>query len=148
MGVSGGITRSPWLDADLAGCLTDAPEDLSQEGPEGGSIAARHEGFEGTADQVGALQAEEARTGEVQLLDRPRSIQGEVPHRGKIVELRVLRERRLQSLAAQAQFLVLQLQLDLVHIELVHQALALRRDRPVGQAGALLVVQPSFRPAA
>jgi hypothetical protein len=50
-------------------------------------------------------------------------VQGEIPHRGKIIEVGIFGAQFFQFLVGPLLFLNLQFQLDLMHLELVHQPL-------------------------
>src|SRR3990172_1163497 len=102
---------------------------------------------EATVHQPGAFPPEQARPGEVHLADGPVAAEGHVAHGRKMVEVFVPFPPRLHLRPRLPHLLVLHLQLDLVHLQLVENPLRffLRPGR-----GLLLLArfQPLFRPAA
>ena len=74
------------------------------------------------ADELRAREAEEPSRGEVDLPDAAGGVHGEVADGGEVEQLGVPPERGLERAPGRPQLLVLQLELDLVHLELVDQA--------------------------
>ena len=70
------------------------------------------------------------------LLDRPVAIEGQVADRREVVEVGVARQAVLHLVASPLEFLVLQLQLDLVHLQLVDQPLRFERRHLVAGGGS------------
>jgi hypothetical protein len=71
-----------------------AREDFLQEIAEGALVALGDEQTEAPVHQPGALDAEQARAGQVHLPDRPLAVEGQVARRGKVVEVGVLGQER------------------------------------------------------
>jgi hypothetical protein len=107
----------------LKGLVGLGGKDLLDEGIEGGSIGARNEGREALAQQTGALEAEQARAGEVRLGNHAITLQREVGHGGEVVDVGVAGYRRFHLGPRVPQFLVLQLQFDLVDLQFVQEPL-------------------------
>ena len=115
-----------------------------QEGLEPGPIRLDDETPETPTPQPRTIHPQQARAGQINLMDRPVTSEGHVAHGGKIVELRVALQPRLHLRPRLAQLLVLHLQLDLVDLQFVEEPLrsglcrgrgAFRRSR----------TQPRFR---
>ena len=73
--------------------------------------------------QRGADDAQQAGPGQIGFADASLAIEGQVAHRGEIVEIGDLFQHRLQLTARARQFRVLHLQLDLVDLQLIEQPL-------------------------
>src|SRR5450432_484561 len=78
--------------------------------------------------QVATVLAEQRRAHEVELADDAVAVEGDVAHGRVVVELGVARERLLEEALRLAQRAVLQLELHLVDLELVHEAVLLVAD--------------------
>ena len=82
---------------------------------------------------------------EVRLQDQPLLAEGEIAHRRQIVQVEVPRPRDFEFALGPAQFLILHLQLDLMHLQLVEQApgfLGRQRDLGLGLVCAGLFLRP------
>ena len=77
---------------------------------------------EAPLQQAGSFDPQQAGRGEVRLLNRPLTVEGQVAHRGEIVEVAVLLQPRLHLVPGVLEFLVLHLQLDLVDLQFVDHA--------------------------
>ena len=78
---------------------------------------------EAPLDQSGPFDPQQAGRGEVGLADQSLAVEGQVAHRGEIVEVAVFFQPRLRLVPGLLEFLVLHLQLDLVDLQFVNQAL-------------------------
>ena len=83
-----------------------------------------HEGAPRYAEQVGRR--------EVGLLDQPVVVQRAIAHRCQIVELEIARPRCIDLLLGAPQLVVLHLQLDLMHAQLVEQLVRGFRRKVLG----------------
>ena len=83
----------------------------------------REESLERGPHHRGARFPQEGGAGEVQGADAPGPVERQIRYRGIVVERGVPGQRRLAGLARLAEFLVLQLQLHLVNLELVEEPL-------------------------
>ena len=136
------------LERDVAGFLGPAREDLLEESVKDAAGALGDEEPEPPPHQPGALQFEQARPGEIRLADIAFPAEGKVADRREVIELGVALQSRLQFRPRPLELLVLHLQLDLVHLQLV--------DEPLCVAGWWLpdlrargsFPQPILRPAA
>ena len=68
-------------------------------------------------EQPATSHAEHLHGGEVGLLDQPRLADGDIAHRGQIVEIEVARPCGFEIHLRPAQLLILHLQLDLMHAQ-------------------------------
>ncbi|MBS1116308.1 MAG: hypothetical protein H6Q87_692 [candidate division NC10 bacterium] len=73
-----------------------------------------------------APEPQEGGAGEVHGADGPRPVEGQIRHRGQVVECGVPGQPRLAGLARLPELLVLQLQLHLADLELVEEPLGVR----------------------
>jgi hypothetical protein len=80
-----------------------------------------------TKGSKGALEVEQARTGEVRLSNHAITLQREVAHGGEVVDVGVAGYRRFHLRPRVPQFLVLQLQFDLVDLQFVKEPLRFAR---------------------
>ena len=85
------------------------------------AIGVGQERAESTSHERRALDAEQARPGQVRLADRPVATEREVADRREVVEVRVPLEQALDLAARALKLLVLELELDLVNLELVQE---------------------------
>ena len=85
--------------------------------------------------EFAALHAQEGGGCEVGLYDPVLPVQGEVAHRGKVIEVGVSAAGLLQSGLGQPELIVLHLQFDLVHPEFVDEAGGLGRGELLGGYG-------------
>jgi hypothetical protein len=92
-------------------------------------------------DQCAARRPQQGRRGEVGFEDHPGLAEGEVAHRRQVVQVEVARPRRLQLELRPAQFFVLHLQLDLMHVQLLHQPVDL-----VGRQRSQIVMRHGCSP--
>ena len=115
-----------------------------QEGLEPGPIRLVDENPKTPTRQPGTIHPQQARAGQINLMDRPVAAKGHVAHGGKIVELRVALKPRLHLRPRLAQLLVLHLQLDLVDLQFVEEPLrsGLCRGRSAFRRSR---TQPRFR---
>ena len=94
-----------------------------EDGLDDGVGVRREESLEGGPHHRGARFPQEGGAGEVQATDAPGPVERQIRYRGPVVERGVPGQRRLAGLARLAEFLVLQLQLHLVNLELVEEPL-------------------------
>ena len=94
-----------------------------EDGRDDGVGVRREEPLEGGPHHRGARFPQEGGAGEVQGADAPGPVERQIRYRGIVVERGVPGQRRLAGLARLAEFLVLQLQLHLVNLELVEEPL-------------------------
>ena len=94
-----------------------------EDGLDDGVGVRREESLEGGPHHRGARFPQEGGAGEVQAADAPGPVERQIRYRGLVVERGVPGQRRLAGLARLAEFLVLQLQLHLVNLELVEEPL-------------------------
>ena len=116
-----------------------AAEHLREKMAESFPVALRHQQAETRADQVAARHAQELGPGEVQLADGAVLGEGEIARRRKIIKFRELVQGQRGFRRRRAQFLILHLQLDLVHFQLLLQPAHLVLG--LWQAGAVLFFQ-------
>src|SRR4029079_10371653 len=102
----------------------------TQERAEGQRVDHPHHGLQSPAVQERAVLSDHPRRGEVRLDDATIRLQGEIGHGREVEQLHVAFARGLQLLLGIAQRPVLDLQLDLVHPELVNQPLGLGQRAP------------------
>ena len=93
-----------------AGHLPLVLEDAGDVVHEDEAVLSHHERFEALPRQVGAIQPQKARAGQVDLADHTVPVEGEVPHGGEVVEEGVLVPGGLQLGLEPAQLLYLRLQ--------------------------------------
>ena len=98
-------------------------EDLREEGVESGQLGRGNVRPETPLDQPGSFDPQQAGTGEVGLENRPLAIEGQVAHRGEIVEVAELLQPRLHFVPGFLEFFVLHLQLDLVDLQFMDEVL-------------------------
>jgi hypothetical protein len=82
-----------------------------------------HEHAEAPLQEPGALDAEQPGRSRVRLADHPLTVEGQVTRWGELEKVNVLGHERAQLGARLPEFLVLHLQLDLVHPEFMDQML-------------------------
>ena len=78
--------------------------------------------------QRSALGAQQVRAGEIRLENQSGFVQREIADRRQIVQVEVARTRGLDPGLRLAQFLVLQFQFDLMHLQFVEQTLRIGRQ--------------------
>jgi hypothetical protein len=89
--------------------------------------------IEGFPDDGGPVHSDHLEAGAVGFEDAESRVQQEIPHRCQVEELVVLVAALLQSPLEFPQFLVLQFQLGVVHLQLLHRVPGIQAD---GRGGA------------
>ena len=92
-------------------------EDFIQKTVEGVAVILGNIQAEALVHQPGALGAEQARPGQVQLPDHPLAVKGHVAHRGEVVEVGISGQQCFLPRAHLPEFFVLHLQFDRVPLQ-------------------------------
>ena len=100
-----------------------ALEDPREEGVESGQVGRGNAKPEAPLDQPGSFDPQQAGTGDVGLANRPFAVEGQEAYWGEIVEVAVLFQPRLHLVSGLLEFFVLHLQLDLVDLQFMDEAL-------------------------
>jgi hypothetical protein len=100
-------------------------EQAGQKLPKLYAVSGRHKQGKPPAHQALAHGAQQLAPAQVELLNQARGREGIVAHGGKVVQVEVLRPGALHLGLGQEQLLVLHFQLNLVHLQLLHQPLQL-----------------------
>jgi hypothetical protein len=102
------------------------------------------------ADQPAALDAQHLGARQVRLENHPALAQGEVANRRQVVEIEVSLPRNLKRVLDSPQFIVLQFQLDPMHLQFVKHALRLGRRQRLERLDrrGRLALRNEFRPPA
>ena len=104
-----------------AGLFHMAGKDRLQEPAEDEPLLIGNELLEAPVDQDGPFHPQQTDPEQVDRLDHPFPVEGEIPYRGKVVEKGVLVARCLQLVLGPAQFFDLRLQLYLVDLKFVQK---------------------------
>ena len=98
-------------------------------------------------DQSASVRAQQGRSGKVGLQDLPLLADGAIAHRGQIVQVEIARPRGVQFRLGPAQFVVLHLQFDLMHLEFMEHPPHFfgRQDLDVFRHPGILCLYDLFR---
>ena len=100
-----------------------ARKDLLQEVIEAGAMFGGDQQAKAPAQQPGALGSDQARSREVHQLDGAVGREGVIADRREIIEIRIFLQALVDRGLGLLEFLILQLQLDLVNLQLVEDSL-------------------------